>query len=60
MYVSKPLLSSDQKRAPDPVTDGCQPPCSFWELNSGLLEERSVFLTAEPNLQPQKFSLNGF
>jgi hypothetical protein len=32
----------------DPITDGCEPPCSCWELNSGPLEEQSVLLTSEP------------
>ena len=31
-----------QKRAPDSITDGCEPPCSFWELNSTPLEEQPV------------------
>ena len=35
-----------------PLTDGCEPPCDCWELNSGPLEEQSVLLTAEPSLQP--------
>ena len=34
------------------VTDGYEPPCGCWELNSGPLEEQSVLLTAEPSLQP--------
>ena len=51
MYVST-LLQTHQKRASDPITDGCEPPCAFWELNSGLLEEQSVLLTAEQSLQP--------
>ena len=38
-----------QKRAPNPIIDGCEPPCGCWELNSGPLEEQSVLLTA---LQP--------
>jgi hypothetical protein len=38
------------KRVSDPMTDGCEPPCGCWELNSGPLEEQSVFLTAEPSL----------
>jgi len=29
-----------QKRASDPITDGCEPPCGCWELNSGPLEEQ--------------------
>ena len=46
-------LSSDtyQKRASDLITDSCEPTCGCWELNSGLLEEQSVLLTAEPSLQ---------
>ena len=40
------------QRAPDLITDGCEPPCGCWELNSGPLEEQSVLLTAEPSLQP--------
>ena len=46
-----------QKRASDPITDGCEPSCC-WELNSGHLEEQSVLLTAEPSLQPNKWILN--
>ena len=26
----------------DPITDGCNPPCGCWELNSRPLEEQSV------------------
>jgi hypothetical protein len=40
-----------QKRVSDPITDGCEPPCGCWELNSGPLEEQSVLLTAEPSPQ---------
>ena len=36
----------------DLFTDGCEPPCSCWGLNSGPKEEQSVLLTAEPSLQP--------
>jgi hypothetical protein len=42
-----------QKKASDPITDGCEPPCGCWELNSELREEQSVLLTTEPSLQPQ-------
>jgi hypothetical protein len=35
-----------------PITDGCEPPCGCWELNSGPLEEQSVLLTTEPSFQP--------
>ena len=54
LFMSTLQLSSDthQKRASDPITDGCEPPCGCWELNSGPLEEQSVLLTAEPSLQP--------
>jgi hypothetical protein len=41
---------SHQQRAPDPITDGCEPPCDSWELSSGRLEKQSVLLTAEPSL----------
>jgi len=43
-----------QKRASDPIKDGCEPPCGCWELNSRPLEEQSVLLTTEPSLQPGK------
>jgi hypothetical protein len=45
-----------QKRASDLITDGCETPCGCWELNSEPSEEQSVFLTAEPSLQPQVFN----
>ena len=45
-------MPAGQKRAPDPITDGCEPPCSCWELNSGPLEEEAMLLTSEPSLQP--------
>ena len=61
IYMSTLQLSSDthQKRASDPVTDGCEPPCGCWELNSGPLEEQSVLLTAEPSLQPHQAFCKG-
>ena len=33
------------------VTDNCELPCGYWELNPGPLEEQAVLLTAEPSLQ---------
>ena len=42
-----------QKSALDPITDGCEPPCGCWELNSEPLEAQSVLLISEPPLQPQ-------
>ena len=50
-------MPAGQKRAPDPITEGCEPPCGCWELNSRPLEEQSVLLTAEPSLQPLLQSL---
>jgi len=47
MWVHCCCLQTHQKRAWDPITDGCEPPCGCWELNSGPLEEQSVLLTAE-------------
>jgi hypothetical protein len=41
-----------QKRAPDPITGGCELPCGCWDLNSGPSEEQSMLLTTEPSLQP--------
>ena len=32
--------SIGKKRASDPITDGCEPSCSCWELNSGPLEKQ--------------------
>jgi hypothetical protein len=50
MYVSILLLSSD----------GCEPPCGCWELNSGPQKEQSTLLNAEPSLQsfPEIFLSN--
>jgi len=39
------------QKAPDLITDGCEPPHGCWDLNSGPLEEQTVLLTAEPPLQ---------
>jgi len=53
MYSILPAyVTAGQKKAPDLITDGCEPPCGCWDLNSGPLEEQSVLLTAEPSLQP--------
>jgi hypothetical protein len=51
MLVHCSCLQTYQKRASDPITDGCELPCGCWDLNSGPLEEQSVLLTAEPSLQ---------
>ena len=47
---STAYTSTGQKRASDPLVDGCEPPCGCWELNSGSLVKRTVLLTAEPSL----------
>ena len=44
-------MSAGQKRAPDLIKDGCEPPCGCWELNSGPLKEQSVLLNSEPSFQ---------
>jgi hypothetical protein len=49
MYMSTLSISSDTLF--DPITDGCEPPCGYWDLNSGPLEEQSVLLIIEPSLQ---------
>jgi hypothetical protein len=48
MYVSTLLLFSDmaEEGVSDLITDGHEPPCGGWELNSGPLEEQS-----EPSFQ---------
>ena len=35
----------------DPITDGCEPPCGCWDLNSGPLEEQSALshLSSHPH-----------
>ena len=46
-------MSSDTPElVSDLITDGYEPSCGYWDLNSGPLEEESVLLTAEPSLQP--------
>jgi hypothetical protein len=51
MYMSTLMLQTHQKRTSDPFTDVCEPSSGCWDLNSGLLEEQPVLLTAEPSLQ---------
>jgi hypothetical protein len=56
-YVYSVLLTcmpAGQKKGPDLIIDGYESPCSFWELNSGLLEEQPVCLTVEPCPQPRQ------
>ena len=42
MLVHCRCLQPPQKRASDLITDGCEPPCGSWDLNSGPPEEQSV------------------
>ena len=39
----------------DLISDGCEPPCGCWELNSGPLEKQAMLLTSEPSLHPLGF-----
>jgi hypothetical protein len=55
LYVSQTL----QKRESDLVTDGCEPPCGSWDLNSGPSEEQSGALTHWAISPAPKASLNG-
>jgi hypothetical protein len=52
LFIICKYIQTLQKRASDFVTDGCEPPCGCWDLNSGPLEEQSALLTAEPSHQP--------
>ena len=37
------------------VTNGCELPRGFWEVNPGPLQEQPEILTAQPSLQPAVF-----
>jgi hypothetical protein len=52
IYIHCSCLQSHQKKLSNLITDGCEPPCGCWNLNSGPSEEQSVLLTTEPSLQP--------
>jgi hypothetical protein len=52
------LSSCMPEEASDPVTDGCEPPCGCWELNSEHLEKHPVLLTTELSLHPKYIHLN--
>ena len=49
-------MPAGQKRAPDLIIGGCEPPCVCWEFNSGPLEDQPVLLTSEPSLSATPFS----
>jgi hypothetical protein len=44
-------MPAHQKRAPDLIVDGCEPPRGCMELSSGPLEEQPVHLISEPFLR---------
>jgi hypothetical protein len=46
------VFCEHQKRTPDLITDGCEPPDGCWGMNSGTLEEQPVLSTTEPSFQP--------
>ena len=48
-------MSAGQKRAPDRIIDGYEPPCGCWELNLGPPEEQSMPLTSEPSPAQRPF-----
>ena len=56
-YIICSFLQRHRKRTSDPITDGCEAPCGCWELNSGPVEEQSVFLTSEPSLQIKRIQI---
>ena len=60
IWVHCSCFQTHQKKASDPTTDSCEPPCGCWELNSVPLEEESVLLTTEPSLQPKKWPVGPF
>jgi hypothetical protein len=35
-------------RASDLITDGCEPPCGCWKLNSGPMEEQAASALISP------------
>jgi hypothetical protein len=55
MWVHYHCLQTHQKRASHPITNGCEPPCGCWELNSRTSGRAiSALLTTEPSLKPSK------
>ena len=57
IYECSVCTSAGQKRAPDPIIDGHEPPCGCWELDSGplgtvaLTTLLTMLLTTELSLQ---------
>ena len=50
-YSSKYVWERDIRSPGATVIDGCEPPCRFWELDSGPVEKQPMFLITEPSLQ---------
>jgi hypothetical protein len=55
IWVHCHYLQTHQKRASDPIIDGCEPPYGCWKLNSWPLGRAANTLTTEPSLQPLFF-----
>lgn len=51
MYVCTPEEGIGSHR--NTVKEACVPPCGYWELNSGFLEEQPVLFSTKPPLQPR-------
>ena len=46
------LVLAEVRKSPGAgVRGGCEPPCGYWELNPGPLQEQVLFIT-EPSFQP--------
>ena len=52
MSVLSACTPACQKKASDPIIDGCEPPCGYWVLTLSPLEEQTMLLTTEISLQP--------
>jgi hypothetical protein len=52
-YTVAVFRHTRRRHQTDLITNGCEPPCGCWDLNSEPLEEQSVLLTDEPSLHPQ-------
>ena len=56
-----PVLEETEEGLRSPGTSymsGCEPPCRWWELNLGLLQEQEMLLTTGPFLQANFFSFS--
>lgn len=54
MYASLSVpMPISQKKASNPIIDGCQVSCGYWELNSGLLQEQPMLFQMTHLSSPQ-------